>query len=71
MDFHPNFSWILLGLYDGSLSIYDYNTQASIQYLDVTSYPIRCAKFMPEKNYIICGADDNKLKLFTPLTSKS
>ncbi|MCQ2819765.1 MAG: coatomer subunit beta' [archaeon] len=64
VDFHPTFSWILLGLYDGSLSIYDYNTQAAVQYLEVTVYPIRCAKFMPEKNYIICGADDKMIRVF-------
>ena len=64
VDFHPTFSWILLGLYNGSLSIYDYNTQASVQYLEVTLYPIRSAKFMPEKNYIICGADDKLIRIY-------
>ena len=37
VDFHPSFSWILLGLYNGSISIYDYNTQTSVQYLEVTT----------------------------------
>ena len=64
VDFHPTFSWILLGLYNGSLSIYDYNTQSSVQYLEVTLYPIRSAKFMPEKNYIICGADDKLIRIY-------
>jgi len=62
LDFHPTFSWILLGLYNGSISIYDYNTQSSVQYLEVSPLPIRSAKFMPEKNYIICGSDDKKNK---------
>ena len=64
VDFHPTFSWILLGLYNGSISIYDYNTQTSVQYLEVTTSPIRCVKFMPEKNYIICGADDKKISVY-------
>lgn len=64
VDFHPTFSWILLGLYDGILSIYDYNTQSSVQYLEVTGSPIRCVKFMPEKNYIICGADDKRVRIY-------
>ena len=64
VDFHPSFSWILLGLYNGSISIYDYNTQTSVQYLEVTTFPIRCVKFMPEKNYIICGADDKKIRVY-------
>jgi len=49
VDFHPLFNWILLGLYNGSISIYDYNTQSSVQYLEVTNCPIRTAKFMSEK----------------------
>ena len=64
VDFHPTFHWILLGLYDGSISIYDYNTQSSIQYLEVTPSPIRAAKFLPEKNYIICGSDDKMIRVF-------
>ena len=40
VDFHPTFSWILLGLYNGSLSIYDYNTKSSVQYLEVSLYTI-------------------------------
>jgi len=64
VDFHPIFNWILLGLYNGSISIYDYNTQSSVQYLEVTNCPIRTAKFMAEKNYIICGADDKKIRVY-------
>ena len=64
LDFHPTFSWILLGLYNGSISIYDYNTQSSVQYLEVSPLPIRSAKFMPEKNYIICGSDDKKIRIY-------
>jgi coatomer subunit beta' len=50
VDFHSSFPWVLIGLYTGSVTIYDYNTQASLQYLEVTSQPIRCAKFISEKN---------------------
>ena len=64
VDFHPIFNWILLGLYNGSISIYDYNTQSSVQYLEVTNCPIRSAKFMSEKNFIICGADDKKIRIY-------
>ena len=64
VDFHPTFSWILLGLYNGSLSIYDYNTKSSVQYLEVSLYTIRSAKFMPEKNYIICGSDDKMIRVY-------
>jgi coatomer subunit beta' len=64
VDFHPTFPWILIGLYTGSISIYDYNTQASLHYLEITSHPIRCAKFLAEKNMIICGSDDKKVRVY-------
>ena len=64
VDFHPIFNWILLGLYNGSISIYDYITQSSVQYIEVTNCAIRSAKFMSEKNFIICGADDKKIRIY-------
>ena len=64
VDFHPTFNWILLGLYNGSISIYDYITQSSVQYIEVTNCAIRSAKFMSEKNFIICGADDKKIRIY-------
>ncbi len=36
--------------FSGSIIIYDYNTQATLNYLEVTSSPIRCAKFIPDKS---------------------
>jgi coatomer subunit beta' len=50
VDFHPSFPWVLVGLFSGSVIIYDYNTQATLQYLEVTASPIRCAKFIAEKS---------------------
>ena len=64
VDFHPSFSWILLGLYNGSISIYDYNTQSSVQYLEVSVKAIRAVKFMPVQNYLICGADDKRIRVY-------
>ena len=50
VDFHPSYPWVLVGLFSGSIIIYDYNTQATLNYLEVTSSPIRCAKFIPDKS---------------------
>jgi coatomer subunit beta' len=51
VDFHPTFPWVLIGLFSGSVIIYDYNTQATLHYLEVTNSPIRSAKFVAEKNW--------------------
>jgi coatomer subunit beta' len=50
VDFHPYFPWVLVALFTGSIIIYDYNTQATLHFLEVTNSPIRCAKFIPDKN---------------------
>jgi len=50
VDLHPQFPWVLIGLYSGNINIYDYNTQASLHYIEVTQFPIRCAKFISERN---------------------
>jgi coatomer subunit beta' len=50
VDLHPTFPWVLIGLYSGCITIYDYNTQASLQYLEVSNQAIRCAKFIPDRS---------------------
>lgn len=65
VDFHPTLPWILIGLYNGSISIYDYNTQTCLQYLEVIhETPIRAAKFIPDKSLFICGSDDYNLRIY-------
>ena len=68
IDFHPTFNWVLLGLYNGCISIYDFNTQTSVQYIEVSLFPIRCIRFLPDKNYIICGSDDKMIRIFNYIT---
>ena len=51
VDFHPTFPWVLIGLHTGCVTIYDYNTQASLQYLEISNVSIRSAKFIANKNW--------------------
>ena len=64
VDFHPTLPWILIGLYNGAISIYDYNTQASLQYLEISSKSIRAVKFIAEKNLFVTGSDDLKIRIY-------
>lgn len=64
VDFHPTLPWILIGLYNGAVSIYDFNTQASLQYIEISTKPIRAVKFLAEKNYFITGSDDLKIRIY-------
>jgi coatomer subunit beta' len=64
VDFHPTLPWILIGLYNGAVSIYDYNSQNSLQYIEISNKAIRAVKFIPDKSLFICGADDLKLRIY-------
>lgn len=51
VDFHPTFPWVLIGLSSGCVTIYDYNTQGSLQYIEISNQAIRTAKFIANKNW--------------------
>jgi coatomer subunit beta' len=41
-----------------------------VRSIDVTSSPVRCAKFITRKQWIIVGADDNKLRVYNYNTAE-
>lgn len=38
--------------------------QTCIRTLEASTFPIRAIKFIPQKNWIICGSDDFQLRIF-------
>ena len=50
VDFHPNEPWLIAGLYNGSVNIYNHETGAVVKTLEVAEVPIRCVHFIPRKN---------------------
>ncbi|KAF9117060.1 hypothetical protein BGX27_005610 [Mortierella sp. AM989] len=64
MDFHPTEPWILASLYDGHAYIWNYETQALVKTFEVSDQPVRAAKFIARKNYVITGSDDMQLRVF-------
>ncbi len=57
VQFSPDGSRILVGFYSGTVELRDMKL-GTLQSFDVTLCPIRCAKFHPRKNTILCGSDD-------------
>jgi coatomer subunit beta' len=41
-----------------------------VKQFDVSDLPIRTAKFIPRKRWIIAGADDNQIRIFNYNTSE-
>ena len=55
---------MLSGLYSGNLFLYDYNTQALIKQVEVGMLPVRNAKFVARKQWIIAACDDMSLHVY-------
>lgn len=51
-------------MYDGHVFIYDYETSAVVKTFEVTDQPVRCAVFVPRKQWIIVGADDMFIRCY-------
>ncbi|KAF4756004.1 Coatomer subunit beta' [Perkinsus olseni] len=71
VDFHPSpdLPWVLSAMYSGNLFIWDYKTQALVKQVEVSApLPVRCAKFIPRKQWIIAGSDDMNLRVYNQNT---
>ncbi|KAF7370716.1 Coatomer subunit beta' [Mycena sanguinolenta] len=64
VDFHPTEPWLLTGLYNGSVNIYNHETGAIVKTFEVSEVPVRCCKFIARKNWFVAGSDDFQLRVF-------
>jgi coatomer subunit beta' len=58
VDLHPDHPWVLVSLYSGNITIYDYTTQTTVKTIENSLAPVRAAKFITRKQWIVAGADD-------------
>ena len=70
VDLHPTLPWVLISLYVGNVTIYDYESQSQVRSIEVTNAPIRCARFIVRKQWIVVGADDTKLRIYNYNTAE-
>uniref|UniRef100_A0AC35EXW1 Uncharacterized protein n=1 Tax=Panagrolaimus sp. PS1159 TaxID=55785 RepID=A0AC35EXW1_9BILA len=63
-DIHPTETWMLASLYNGRCHIWDYENQQLFKTFEVCDLPVRAAKFIPRKNWIITGSDDMQIRIF-------
>ncbi|KAJ3570475.1 hypothetical protein NP233_g4378 [Leucocoprinus birnbaumii] len=52
VDFHPTEPWLLTGLYNGTVNIYNLDSGAVIKTFEVADVPVRCVKFIARKNWV-------------------
>ena len=70
IDIHQEYPWVLIGLFTGSVMIYDYNSQSCLHYVECNQSPVRAVKFIPAKNLFVVGSDDKILRFFNYNTSE-
>ncbi|KAH1114139.1 hypothetical protein J1N35_007517, partial [Gossypium stocksii] len=64
VDLHPTEPWILASLYSGTLCIWNYQSQTMAKSFEVTELPVRSAKFVARKQWVVAGADDMFIRIF-------
>ncbi|KAK7261842.1 hypothetical protein RIF29_28165 [Crotalaria pallida] len=64
VDLHPTEPWILVGLYSGTISIWNYLTKTEEKSLKISELPVRSAKFITRENWIIAATDDKCIRVF-------
>ncbi|VDN24008.1 unnamed protein product [Gongylonema pulchrum] len=64
VDLHPSEAWMLVGLYNGNVHIWNYENQQLVKSFEVCELPVRCAKFITRKNWIVTGSDDMHVRVF-------
>ncbi|KAK9723079.1 Coatomer subunit beta' [Basidiobolus ranarum] len=63
VDLHPTEPWVMASLYNGNVYIWNYETQSLVKTFEVTDLPVRAAKFIARKNWLIAGSDDMQLRV--------
>ncbi|KNC77177.1 coatomer subunit beta', partial [Sphaeroforma arctica JP610] len=64
VDVHPTEPWMLCSLYNGQVHIWNHESQTMLKSFEVAEVPVRCARFVARKSWIITGSDDMQLRVF-------
>ena len=55
---------MLAALYSGHVFLWNYSTQTLVKSFEATDLPVRCAKFIVRKHWIVCGSDDMFMRVY-------
>jgi len=64
VDLHPTEPWMLVSLYVGKVNIWNHENQTQIKSFEVCDLPVRAAKFVPRKNWVVAGSDDMNIRVY-------
>lgn len=64
VDLHPTEPWMVVSLYSGTVVVWNHETQTMVKTFELCDLPVRVAKFVARKHWIIAGADDMQIRVF-------
>ncbi|XP_064642284.1 coatomer subunit beta'-like isoform X2 [Lineus longissimus] len=64
VDLHPTEPWMLASLYNGNVHIWNHESQQLIKSFEVCDLPVRAARFVARKNWVVTGSDDMSVRVF-------
>ena len=70
VELHPTEPWILANLYSGNVYIWNHTTNTLVKSFEVTELPVRTAKWVVRKQWIVCGSDDMFIRVYNYNTSE-
>ncbi|CAL8372284.1 coatomer subunit beta' [Gadus morhua] len=64
VDLHPTEPWMVASLYSGSVVVWNHENQTLVKTFEVCDLPVRVAKFVARKHWVVVGADDMQIRVF-------
>ncbi|KAA0188332.1 hypothetical protein HAZT_HAZT008055 [Hyalella azteca] len=64
VDQHPSEPWMLAALYNGNIHVWNLESQQLVKSFEVCDLPVRAAKFVARKNWVVSGSDDMMVRVF-------
>lgn len=64
VDLHPTEPWMLCSLYNGNINVWNFENQTLVKTFEVCDLPVRAAKFIARRNWIVTGSDDMQIRVF-------
>ncbi|KAM3875283.1 coatomer subunit beta'-like [Diretmus argenteus] len=64
VDLHPTEPWMVASLYSGTVVVWNHETQTLVKTFELCDLPVRVAKFVARKHWVIAGADDMQIRVF-------
>lgn len=63
-DLHPNQPWVLFSLYNGQLLLWNYESEQLVKTFEICDMPVRTARFVERKSWIVTGSDDMQIRVY-------